>query len=1115
MIIRLNNLLLLAFFGALCALLFPNETAAQCSPNAPKYHNFWPRAHPFGSLQLKGVDFNSQTPTSNVTANDVDNSGSELIESGYYLCNPETGKPMLASLSYGNYQASVNYFDEQGILKPMPNGEYACGSTSIILPNPTNPNKYYVFCQAFPLRYSEIDMTLNGGKGDVFLKNVYLAEQPFIGIPGGYPQNATRHANGKDYWLIQHVGNTWFSYLIDSNGVNNPPIITVNTFEQTGGGGTLFKISPDGRTIASQEGDTNFRIYKFNNATGKITKTFIEEYPGSGIPWLGVPLLEFSPDGRLLYVVRNYADNQNNYGSFLFQFDLSSNDPFIVSESKVVLHHSSTFFLTGQTDADDIYSENHNYMQLAPDCKIYGYRPVTSQFTIHNPNVYGPGCNLELNTTSLGLNKGGALPLLVSSHYFPYSIHITPSSGILTCGAASIPLSVATTGLDGDLAYQWYRNDLPIDGATGATLAVTTQGVYSVKVTQNADGFMLTSHTVYIGSEGGGGGAPSANFTPPAAICAGQSAVFSAPATPGVGYHWTFAGGAPASASGAGPHTVTFATAGAYAITLTATKAGCTAGVNHTYTVTNGAGALTAASNSPLCAGGTLLLTGSAPDFAMLVWNGPNGFTATSSTPNLLNVSAQASGVYTLTATLFGCSASAAVEVQVKPEPTATLTSSGLTICSGEQTTLPVKVTGVGPWTVKYVANGVAQPPITLGSADSPSPSVFWITVTPTQTTTYLLTAVADAACEGGANGATTITVNAGLTLNLVSIQPYGACGQTGSVQLGGDALNYTLNGVTNTTGTFTGLTPGDYTAIGTSNGDCNATLPITITTAPSLPTLQAVTTFTETSAVVSWESYPNAQSYILAYRQTSSGTFTILPGITQTTKTLTGLATGADYEVKVRAVCTGGAQTGYSASQYFTTASTCTTPQGLNVTVLGPTTIKMNWGLVSGANCYLITFGPISNNPNTWTKLLASHPSQTATLNTFSPGVTYGFRIRTNCTLCSATSGVRSPFSSIITATTPSGRASAATDAALTPELSAQVYPNPTHGAFTVNYQSSGETTLRLYDSTGRLVQVESLPEGISELALDLTQKARGVYLLELSQTESARRQTIKVVVQ
>jgi hypothetical protein len=79
--------------------------------------------------------------------------------------------------------------------------------------------------------------------------------------------------------------------------------------------------------------------------------------------------------------------------------------------------------------------------------------------------------------------------------------------------------------------------------------------------------------------------------------------------------------------------------------------------------------------------------------------------------------------------------------VTVNPPPTASVSGNAL-ICAGGSRTISAVLTGTGPWNVTW-SDGVIQ----SGVASSPATRV----VTPAVTTTYTVTAVADANCTGGA----------------------------------------------------------------------------------------------------------------------------------------------------------------------------------------------------------------------------------------------------------------------------------------------------------------------------------------------------------------------------
>ncbi|MCS6905360.1 MAG: fibronectin type III domain-containing protein [Bacteroidia bacterium] len=82
--------------------------------------------------------------------------------------------------------------------------------------------------------------------------------------------------------------------------------------------------------------------------------------------------------------------------------------------------------------------------------------------------------------------------------------------------------------------------------------------------------------------------------------------------------------------------------------------------------------------------------------------------------------------------------------IVVNPLPTVVLNSTNTAICAGGSTTMNVTLTGRGPWTLLYNENGAPQA-FAIGTATSPSPSDFAITLNPQRTTDYVLTGVVDA----------------------------------------------------------------------------------------------------------------------------------------------------------------------------------------------------------------------------------------------------------------------------------------------------------------------------------------------------------------------------------
>lgn len=63
----------------------------------------------------------------------------------------------------------------------------------------------------------------------------------------------------------------------------------------------------------------------------------------------------------------------------------------------------------------------------------------------------------------------------------------------------------------------------------------------------------------------------------------------------------------------------------------------------------------------------------------------------------------------------------------------------------------------------------------------------------------------------------------------------------------------------------------------------------------------------------------------------------------------------------------------------------------------------------------------------------------------------------------------------------------------------SMRVYPNPSHGLYTIEIASTGATRYEVHDLGGRLIQQGSLAADAMTTALNLSSAAKGSYLLRV----------------
>lgn len=158
-------------------------------------------------------------------------------------------------------------------------GNPEVSQTVIIVPRPLHRYKYYIFTTDSrqtnapnALRYSEVDMTLQGGLGEVVQKNKLVLLDVSEKI------TATFHDNNQDFWLLTHTWNTntFYAYKIDSSGVSNFAITTDRGSKYTGPvttGKGSFKVSNDfkGKHMLIALPDQNiFELTALDGKTGNL-----------------------------------------------------------------------------------------------------------------------------------------------------------------------------------------------------------------------------------------------------------------------------------------------------------------------------------------------------------------------------------------------------------------------------------------------------------------------------------------------------------------------------------------------------------------------------------------------------------------------------------------------------------------------------------------------------------------------------------------------------------------------------------------------------------------------------------------------------------------------------
>ncbi|AMM50686.1 hypothetical protein TH61_05150 [Rufibacter sp. DG15C] len=305
-------------------------------------------------------------------------------------------------------------------------------------------------------------------------------------------------------------------------------------------------------------------------------------------------------------------------------------------------------------------------------------------------------------------------------------------------------------------------------------------------------------------------------------------------------------------------------------------------------------------SNSGICAGSTLTLTAGRITGATYAWTGPNGFSAAGQAVSIPNAETAASGIYTLTVSLNGCTNSNTTVVEVKPA-TANAGEDKV-ICPGQS----VQLTASGG--VSYLWS----PSTTLDDRTSASPIA-----SPTVTTIYTVSVTNANGCVR--TDQVVVTVNPLPTLVIAPAAPAICAGASVQLQASG-ATTYSwspttgLDDPTSATPVATPAQTTTYTVTGTSATGCTNTKTVTVTVKP-LPIANAGFD----------RSICSGQALVLGSAVTSTGTYlwepaTDLSSATVKTPTLTVINTS---------------QTAITRAYKLTvTANGCTTTDEVRITI-------------------------------------------------------------------------------------------------------------------------------------------------------------------------------------
>ncbi len=475
----------------------------------------------------------------------------------------------------------------------------------------------------------------------------------------------------------------------------------------------------------------------------------------------------------------------------------------------------------------------------------------------------------------------------------------TAGSNTPVCENSSINLTAS-----GGSTYSWAGPNGFSSSSQNPSLSATTAAAGTYTVTVSISGCSSTTTT-------------NVAITPAPVATAGSSSptvcengTIDLTSSGGTSYTWT--GPASFTSTSQNPSFAASAlAAGTYTVTVTA--AGCTDTAITTIGITPLPTINASAAATTVCTGSNIDLT--ATGATTYSWTGPNTFTSTSQNPGITGATTSASGLYTVTGTSAGCSATDTVIITVAPPPTAAITGTS-TICAGQSATLTATGGGTYSWNNSSTSNT--------------------ITVNPTSTTFYWVT-VAIGSC----------TDSAGINV-IVNPLPTATASSTSTLCAGG-AINLTSSGGTS----YSWSGPGGYT-----NSTQNPSIPGAATSASGTYTVTVTSSGCTATATTITTVNPAPTITVLGN--------TTICDLNSTSLTATGAAsyTWSTTEITSMIVVAPTATTTYTVTG--TSSAGCTATQTVTVTVTAPpvVTITGTTNICSGQSATLTASG---GAPYTW----------------------------------------------------------------------------------------------------------------------------------------------------
>src|ERR1035437_9960844 len=384
------------------------------------------------------------------------------------------------------------------------------------------------------------------------------------------------------------------------------------------------------------------------------------------------------------------------YGSFTYT--LSGMTPGV--SYKVRLHFAETYWTAVGQRCFNVFI---NSTQVLTNCDIIAAAGAQDKATIKEfmTPANGSGQMVIQYATVTDNAKSSGIEILLSPPAAPAA---------LTAAAGNSQVALSWSSSVSGATYNLKRSLVSGGSYTPVAAGLTTTNYTDTGLT-NGPTYSYVVSAFNAGCESTNSTQVSATPTcvpPPAPtvgnngpLCEGSTLNLAASTVPGATYSWTGPNGFVSSVQNPSITGATTSASGTYSVTATAN--GCASPAGTTVAVVNAIPAApTAGNNGPINAGATLNLTASTVPGATYSWTGPNGFTSPAQNPSIVNATTNATGLYSVTATVGTCTSPAGtttVTVNALLDVTMTIQASGTNITIGWPSgTLQSATNLLGPW---------------------------------------------------------------------------------------------------------------------------------------------------------------------------------------------------------------------------------------------------------------------------------------------------------------------------------------------------------------------------------------------------------------------------------